>query len=154
MGDTTAGQRSSCDHLRFVNHITRYRNEGRPVFHAIFATRWRLADEHRDVTSAVYTVSPINATPRSSYRLRRRHDDRLPPDDGPGARPGPCVVGNAGEPAAQLDGSRQLASPIEGGPDGGSVGFRDNEHLLSMGETRQRGKRGLAVAMLASLRAA
>ena len=35
VGDTTAGQRSSCDHLRFVNHITRYRNEGRPVFHAL-----------------------------------------------------------------------------------------------------------------------
>ncbi len=47
------------------------------------------------------------------------------------------VVGNAGEPAAQLNGSRQLAILLVCGADRGGIGFGDNGHRGDDGEPQR-----------------
>jgi hypothetical protein len=55
------------------------------------------------------------------------------------------VVGDAGEPATQLDGGRQLALLIEGGPDRGGVFLGDSEHAESVGAQMTGDKLGVSV---------
>ena len=43
-----------------------------------------------------------------------------------------CVLGQPGEPAAELNRSRRLAGLVEGGQDRGDVGFINCEHTWSM----------------------
>jgi hypothetical protein len=66
------------------------------------------------------------------YRLRQRRDDRLPSGNRPGAFLSPGVVGDAGEPAAQFDSSRQLALLIKDSADCGGISFGDDEHGTRM----------------------
>jgi hypothetical protein len=69
----------------------------------------------------------------------------LPPGDAPGTGARLCVVGDAREPAAQLDGGRQLSLLIEHGADRGSIGFVDDEHPVSMA-TRARASKPTCAA--------
>jgi hypothetical protein len=50
------------------------------------------------------------------------------------------IVADAREPATQLDGSRELATPIERGTDRGSLFLGDSEHLPSMEMPAANGK--------------
>jgi hypothetical protein len=50
------------------------------------------------------------------------------------------IVADAREPATQLDGSRELATPIERGADRGGLFFRDRKHLPSMEMPAANGK--------------
>jgi len=56
-----------------------------------------------------------------------------PAGDAPGARPRMGIVGDAREPASQLDHGRQLAVLIESGADRGGIFLGDDEHLGDMG---------------------
>jgi hypothetical protein len=56
------------------------------------------------------------------------HRQRFPARDGPGAPPRLCVVYDAGKQPAQLDGSRELATTLEGSADRSGIGLGDAEH--------------------------
>src|SRR5208283_3077509 len=82
---------------------------------------------------------------RMQQRHRRyRHGRRLPAGDGPGAGARLRVVGDTGEPAAQLDGGRQFALLIKNGPDRGGVSFGDDKHDRTYGVPRGARQAGLA----------
>jgi hypothetical protein len=53
--------------------------------------------------------------------------------DGAGALPRLCVVGDAREPVAQLDRSRQLTALLVDGADRSGIRLGDDEHRRSMG---------------------
>ncbi len=76
------------------------------------------------------------------WRLKRRRPAR----DGTGALPGMGVVGDAREPAAQLDGGRELAPFLKRGADGGSVVLRNQKHSKKVELRRVAGKRRLGHA--------
>jgi hypothetical protein len=57
---------------------------------------------------------------------------RLPSRDGLGTLARLLIVADTREPAAQLDGSRKLATTSERGTDRSSLFVRHNEHHLSM----------------------
>jgi hypothetical protein len=71
----------------------------------------------------------------SSPHLRtpRCQADGLPAGDDADALPGLPVVGDAGEPPAQLDRGRELAALLEHGADRSSIRLGDDEHRWSMG---------------------
>jgi hypothetical protein len=56
------------------------------------------------------------------------------------------IVGDGGEPPAQFDGRRQLATAIEGSSDRSGFGFADDEHRGSIARAPRRGKAELALA--------
>jgi len=59
-----------------------------------------------------------------------------------------CVLGQPGEPAAELNRSRRLAGLVEGGQDRGDVGFINCEHTWSMSAVRpaeQAGSGGVRI---------
>src|SRR3954453_21509629 len=72
-------------------------------------------------------LRPPLAGAQRRYRGRRDRP-RRPACDGPGALPRLLVVDDAGEPAADLDGGRQLALLLIDGADRGGIGFGDDEH--------------------------
>src|SRR4051794_23468502 len=72
-------------------------------------------------------LRPPLAGAQRRYRGRRDRP-RRPACDGPGALPRLLVVDDAGEPAAHLDGGRQLALLLIDGADRGGIGFGDDEH--------------------------
>jgi hypothetical protein len=74
-----------------------------------------------------------------------RHRQRLPGGDGARTFPSLSVVGHARKQAAQLDGSGELATTIEGGADGGGICLGDDEHTGSMGASAVTGKYSGAV---------
>src|SRR5271166_3415662 len=63
----------------------------------------------------------------------RREAERLPGGDGASVRTCLRDVGDAGEQPLQLGGGGQFTAAIEGGADGGGIGFGDDEHGGSMG---------------------
>ena len=73
-------------------------------------------------------LTGIATWPGSRLVVRRG----APASDHPCALSRSRVVGQAGEPAAQLNGGGQLAAPIELGADRFDVGFGDREHRTSM----------------------
>src|SRR3954447_18012825 len=81
--------------------------------------------------------------PRHFGRLLR-HGQRRPPGNGPRALPGLLVVGDAGEPAAHLDRSRELTILLEGSTNSLSIGFGYDEHGWEDGKAR-RVRQGLFV---------
>jgi hypothetical protein len=78
--------------------------------------------------------------PAQSRHRPRRELQRLPSRDGSGALPRLLIVADAREPATQLDGSRELATPIERGADCSGLFFGDSEHLPSMEMPAANGK--------------
>ena len=84
-------------------------------------------------------VSAPAVTAAASASLHRQRQ-RLPAGDGPGALPRLRVVGDAGEPPAQLDRSRELAALLVDGADRSGIRLGDDEHRWSMGRRggRQR----------------
>jgi hypothetical protein len=66
---------------------------------------------------------------------------RLPAGDGADALPRLGVVGDAREPPAQLDRSRELATLLKDGTDCGSICLGDDEHRWSMGRRVEADKR-------------
>ncbi len=81
----------------------------------------------------------------SRCHLRRRRWQRCPAGDGPDARPRILIVGDPGEPTAQLDRRRQFTVSLIDGADCGGIGFGDDEHTwkdgrrhcVGQGERRQ-----------------
>ena len=64
----------------------------------------------------------------SPRHLRRGRRQRRPAGDGPDAGPRILVVGDSGEPTAQLDRCRQFTVLLIDGADCGCIGFGDDEH--------------------------
>jgi hypothetical protein len=60
--------------------------------------------------------------------LRRHRRQRLPPGDAANTRPRLRVVGDAEEPSAQFDRSRQFALLLIDGADRGGIGFCHEKH--------------------------
>ena len=88
------------------------------------------------MSEAALSNPPVRPRP-----LMRPHRQRFPAGNGPGALPGFRHVGHAGEQPAQLDGSRQFTSLVEGGADRGGFCLGDDEHPRSMGTRTVTSKR-------------
>lgn len=71
----------------------------------------------------------------------RRRGQWLPAGDGPRALAGLRHVGDQRKQPAQLDGSRQLTTPVESGADRCGLCLGDDEHPGSMGTRIMTGKR-------------
>jgi hypothetical protein len=100
------------------------------------------------MSEAALSNPPVRPRP-----LTRPHRQRFPAGNGPGALPGFRHVGHAGEQPAQLGGSRQLASLVEGGADRGGFCLGDDEHPRSMGtRTVTRKRRALAYRLTCAWR--
>jgi hypothetical protein len=81
---------------------------------------------------------PARIAPRP---LTWPHRQRLPAGDGASTLPGLRGVGDAGKQSVQLDGSRQLTTPVESGADRCGLCLGDDEHPGSMGIRIMTGKR-------------
>ena len=86
------------------------------------------------VTGGISTFAaavPFGSRPQLDNRARWQRQ-WCPPSDRPGTLPCLPIVGDPGEPSAQLDGSGKLATPVESSADRRSLVLRHGKHLLSM----------------------